>query len=65
MSAEYEVQADRVVRKRKLNPMALRNLRTDLLRRKQQALDSFMDGIDQLFEFEPRVRSRKTTQPRK
>jgi CHAD domain-containing protein len=41
------------VRKRKLNPGALRDLRSELLQRKHDAINSFMHRIDELLDFRP------------
>jgi CHAD domain-containing protein len=43
----------RVVKDRKLNPAALRNLRTELSRRRRQTIESFLARIDDLLEFQP------------
>jgi CHAD domain-containing protein len=46
-----------VVADRKLSPAAVRNLRSELLRQKREAIDSFMARIDDLLEFQiPSVR---------
>jgi CHAD domain-containing protein len=52
------------VKKRKVNPGALRNLRGELLRRKQQALASFMGKLDDLFEFKPAPKPKTKVQVR-
>jgi len=54
-----------VVKGRKLNPNALRNLRSELLRQKQDATDFFVDRMDDLFKFQPGPGTPARTQRRR
>jgi CHAD domain-containing protein len=48
----------KLVAARKLSPAAVRNLRSELLRQKREAIDCFMARIDDLLEFEaPAIRA--------
>jgi CHAD domain-containing protein len=58
------IRLARTVRDRKMNPLALRELRNELLQRKRQALDSFMTRIDDLLKFQPNARRLVARQPK-